>query len=181
MTASNITLARIFRLICWRDMPNTTRRPRSTASITIRRRKLVRRLGDAAGHSMNRSLHAPLHFSDSSSRSQYLGSKELQMDSQSPQVLPWRCLARCPKVHRIYAEQGKSNAAPQQLTNELFGREAKLYARLPPEVEEGRRTGRLERFSPEFYDPELDLYPRRVAVLEFEPDEEAEFAAELGR
>ncbi len=104
------------------------------------------------------------------------GCRSFQWLHKQPQTLPWRCLARCPRVQRLFL-QPPNSPEPPSLSQQMFGRAALRYSTLPSEVEGALTTGRLDSFSSEYYDPNLGLYPRRVVVLEFDPEEEKEFAA----
>jgi hypothetical protein len=58
---------------------------------------------------------------------------------------------------------------------ELFGLSVRVYPMLPEEVAAARETGEIQRFPRDQYSPAVELYPRRIAILEFSEAEEAGF------
>lgn len=101
-----------------------------------------------------------------------LGAKRFIDIHGDPQTIPWRCLAKCKRLRGVYDAKRLSPMSPES-SLELLGRHARVYARLPPEVDAGRDTGRVEHFSAEFYDLEVGL-PRRIVVLESTREEDSE-------
>jgi hypothetical protein len=101
------------------------------------------------------------------------GKKNFLSMHSHPETLPWRCLAECPSFKRIYSRHSLPPPTSDDLASRVLGADIRRFANLPPELESARESGTLDHFSPQFYDAEVRLYPRRVVVLEFDPEEES--------
>jgi len=80
---------------------------------------------------------------------------------QRRRTVPWRCLVRCPQINAIH--QGDRAGARVR-----FGHEITLHRTLPPGFLPTLNGdgGELEAFSPEYYDPTVEYYPRRIMVID---------------
>ena len=99
------------------------------------------------------------------------GTKNFSWIHSHPETLPWRCLAGCTRFRRAYVPDAGPDM-PDQTVAKLLGENVRRYDRLPPEVQAGRISGRIDYFSAEYYNMNAQLLPRRVVVLEFAPEEE---------
>lgn len=100
------------------------------------------------------------------------GSKNFDYIHKNRRSVPWRCLALCPKVR-----QGLTTPTvglpPSIITDaeSLFDEEPRRYIRLPNDLGRAREIGRMVEFDDDAYDPDVG-YPKRILILEFNPDEE---------
>ncbi len=101
------------------------------------------------------------------------GAKNFSWIHSHSVTLPWRCLARCARFKRAYVPKASPDVRDQTVAK-LLGETVRRYHRLPPEVQAGRSSGRMDHFSPEYYNSNVPLLPRRVVVLEFAREEEEE-------
>lgn len=99
------------------------------------------------------------------------GKKNFEWIHSNRETLPWRCLAGCARFKRAFGPP-EDSVGPSEELADLFGQNLRLYSHLPPEVQDARSSGRMNRFSPEYYNNNVRLLPRRVVVLEFELGEE---------
>lgn len=99
------------------------------------------------------------------------GKKSFSSIHSHPETLPWRCLVGCTRFKQVYTLD-QNPAIPDKLVESIFGKDIRRYDRLPAEVQAGRISGKMDRFSPGFYNDNVRLFPRRVFVLEFDPDME---------
>jgi hypothetical protein len=93
------------------------------------------------------------------------GCRTFEWIHSHPSTLPWRCLVKCPRFQNLFnpAASLESRTAG---ASELLGGTIKIFPGLPPEIEAGRREGRVPEFSERFYSPEEEGQPRRVVVLD---------------
>ncbi len=86
------------------------------------------------------------------------------------QTIPWRCLVKCPRIHRVY-DSGPAVAYESGMS--LFGQPVHVFQSLPPEFANASETGELAEFPQAYYSGDIDALPKRVMVLDFSEEEEA--------
>lgn len=79
--------------------------------------------------------------------------------------LPIRCLFTCPYFKTLYLEQ-KIIGGKASLLGEPFLKVKKL----PNEFINAREIGTLGEFPEELYNPEINIYPKRIAIIELPID-----------
>ncbi|GAX39035.1 DUF6615 family protein [Nodularia sp. NIES-3585] len=92
------------------------------------------------------------------------GARKFNFLHSVAQTRPWRCLVRCPLMHQVYLTESTNHTS-------LGFENVTVYQRLPSELSAALETGSLNQFSSEFYNQNLEMYPKRILVanyIEFE-------------
>jgi hypothetical protein len=83
--------------------------------------------------------------------------------------LPWRCLLRCPAFTTVLQAPDGSRSLPVN-AQQFFGIAPLLYPELPRELlrslDTPARSQEIENFDADFYNAELGLYPKRIAIIQ---------------
>lgn len=77
------------------------------------------------------------------------------------ETLPIRCLFSCPYFQSIYEDKSTISE-----TGDFFGESFRKIATLPSQLINAREIGKLEEFPEEIYSPQIDIYPKRIAIIE---------------
>lgn len=93
------------------------------------------------------------------------GCRTFEWIHSHPAALPWRCIAKCARFELIF-DPSQPPGSRAAVASDLLQQEAQIYPELPPEIESGRRAGRVSEFSGRFYRPEVVSLPHRVIVLD---------------
>ena len=94
------------------------------------------------------------------------GTKNFDYIHKDQHTIPWRCLACCPKLKRVFfAPTTEISIDPITEIRSMFNWPARQYKRLPDEIIAARDTNRIERFPSHLYDSNVG-YPRRVVVVD---------------
>jgi hypothetical protein len=94
------------------------------------------------------------------------GSRTFDKIHRLKATLPIRCLFTCPYFRTLY--HGQSIAVK---TENFFGESFRKVGTLPRQFINTREIGILEEFPEELYSPQIEIYPKRVAIIEL-PDNE---------
>lgn len=90
------------------------------------------------------------------------GRRNFTSIHKSPKTLPWRCIAKCPKILNLYKNASKNT----QSAIEIFGEEVTIYKHLPSNIEFAQEKGFVhlegDNQNNEFY----KMRPRYIAILE---------------
>jgi len=89
------------------------------------------------------------------------GRKSFDYLHKRPGTIPARCLFVCPVLMAQYLGSASTAAA-----NTFLGEPITKLAELPPEIRAGWETGSIEAFSPDFYNSQIEIYPRRILVVD---------------
>lgn len=76
-------------------------------------------------------------------------------------ALPIRCLFTCPQFKSLYYENAKAGLIVTPF-NKPYGKIPKL----PQQFAAALKTGILEEFPKELYSAKIEIYPRRIAIIE---------------
>jgi hypothetical protein len=85
------------------------------------------------------------------------GCKNFRFIHSDPRSKPLRCLVRCPMMQAAYRQ---TEDAPAGIEG------TPLYKQLPSGFEDARETGQLTEFDPDFYVGEIELYPKRILLVD---------------
>lgn len=99
------------------------------------------------------------------------GRRTFSRIHSSPQCLPWRCLARCPKVLALYT-QDRGADSPQPPQESIFGGPVVIHDSLPGPIQGAREVGYLALADRGQSTEAQRMQPRQIVVLELTPDEE---------
>lgn len=75
---------------------------------------------------------------------------------------PWRCLVCCPLMRQVYQTGSVTDTS-------LDFENVNVYPTLPSELSGALETGSLENFSSDFYSRDLEIYPKRILVANYQP------------
>lgn len=89
------------------------------------------------------------------------GSRTFDKIHRFPETLPIRCLFTCPYFKSLYLDQSTINA-PENFLGESFEKVPTLPRQLINAVE----IGTLSEFPEEIYNPQIEIYPKRIAIIE---------------
>jgi hypothetical protein len=89
------------------------------------------------------------------------GSRTFDKIHRLKVTLPIRCLFTCPYFKALYHDQSKIEA-----TGNFFGESFRKVATLPRQFINAREIGILEDFPEELYSPQIEIYPKRIAIIE---------------
>ena len=95
-----------------------------------------------------------------------LGSRTFDKIHQLKTTLPIRCLFSCPYFKSIYQDQNINGT-----TEDFLGEDFRKVATLPPQFINAREIGILDEFPEELYSPQIQIYPKRIAIIELPDDE----------
>lgn len=84
---------------------------------------------------------------------------------QLKNALPIRCLFTCPYFKSLYHDQTKSRSE-ENFLGETFTR----LKTLPTQLSAAREIGKLHEFPIELYSPLINIYPKRIAIIELSYD-----------
>ncbi|MBD1932399.1 MULTISPECIES: DUF6615 family protein [Cyanophyceae] len=76
---------------------------------------------------------------------------------------PWRCLVCCPLMLQVYRTGSVTDTS-------LNFENVTVYQTLPSDLSVALETGFLENFSSDFYSRDLEIYPKRILVANYEVD-----------
>lgn len=108
-----------------------------------------------------------------SAANQY-GCSNFEFVHSDSKTIPWGCLAKCVRVRRWYARRYGAFALPDGTGTSYdseFESEVHVYHEVPELVRVAYKDGVIKDFASREYDPEVGQYPRRVAVIEYAPQE----------
>jgi hypothetical protein len=81
-------------------------------------------------------------------------------------TLPIRCLFTCPYFKSLYQDQSTIGS-----TGDFLGETFRKVAMLPRQFINAREIGTLDEFPEELYSPQIEIYPKRIAIIELPDDE----------
>lgn len=96
------------------------------------------------------------------------GHRTFDKIHRQEETLPIRCLFTCPHITNLYNEPTGNGDNP----NTFFGEEFTKIQRLPNEFLFAQESGILEKFPENLYKPEINIYPRRIAIIEIRDQNE---------
>jgi len=94
------------------------------------------------------------------------GSRTFNKIHQLKYTLPIRCLFTCPYFKSLYQDQTTIGS-----TGNFMGESFSKLAALPRQFINARELGILEEFPEELYNPQINIYPKRIAIIELRDDE----------
>jgi hypothetical protein len=97
------------------------------------------------------------------------GKKSFASVHSASSTIPWRCLIACPKILRVYFSN--STRSDSSLLHPLSDDNVVIHKKLPQELIQARDSGRIQKFSKDFYSDNVER-PRRILVLESDENEE---------
>lgn len=98
------------------------------------------------------------------------GLKNFRYIHDDTRTLPWRCLAYLPPGLSLF-EMADLNQ-PQYAICHMFGGGFHVYDHLPAGFTQAIETGTFNQFDPEYYSQELNIYPRRIMLLDLSAEQE---------
>lgn len=98
------------------------------------------------------------------------GCRNFNWIHQCDATLPWRCLVRCPPFLSHIKTKGWADGVPPEV-EAYFRLRPKVYDAPPDQPGLQRVNGdmsntQIARFDRDLYDPDIGVYPRRVAIFD---------------
>ena len=90
------------------------------------------------------------------------GYRNFDKIHQFRETLPIRCLFTCPYFRSIYMNDPNIDGGNNNFLGEKFTR----VEQLPDEFIMARETGRLEKFPEVLFKREIEMYPKRIAIIQ---------------
>ena len=93
------------------------------------------------------------------------GSRTFDKIHHLKHTLPIRCLFTCPYFKSLYQDQTTIGS-----TDDFLGETFRKVATLPRQFTNAREIGILAEFPEELYNPQIAIYPKRIAIIELPDD-----------
>lgn len=94
------------------------------------------------------------------------GARNFTQLHQQKITLPVRCLFNCPRFKSYYRDTSIIGRR-----SDILGEPFTKLSRLPDEFLTAREGGVLPNFPEELYNPEINIYPERIAIIELSEEE----------
>lgn len=89
------------------------------------------------------------------------GSRTFDKIHRFPETLPIRCLFVCPYFQSLYEDK-----STMDVTGDFLGEPFRKISTLPRQLINAREIGILGEFPEEIYNPQIEIYPKRIAIIE---------------